>query len=52
VVPDRISREVVIDAPPDVVWAIVTEPRHVARWFSDEAERDYAARLGSSPDSS
>ena len=38
VVPDRISREVVIDAPPDVVWAIVTEPRHVARWFSDEAE--------------
>ena len=40
VVPDRISREVVIDAPPDRVWAIVTEPRHVARWFSDEAEID------------
>jgi uncharacterized protein YndB with AHSA1/START domain len=40
VVPDRISRETVIDAPPDVVWAIVTEPRHVARWFSDEAEID------------
>jgi uncharacterized protein YndB with AHSA1/START domain len=40
VVPDRISREVVIDAPPDAVWAIVTEPRHVARWFSDEAEID------------
>ena len=39
-VPDRISREVVIDAPPDVVWSIVTEPRHVARWFSDEAEID------------
>lgn len=39
-VPDRISREVVIDAPPGVVWAIVTEPRHVARWFSDEAEID------------
>jgi uncharacterized protein YndB with AHSA1/START domain len=38
VVPDRISREVVIDAPPEKVWAIVTEPRHVARWFSDEAE--------------
>jgi uncharacterized protein YndB with AHSA1/START domain len=38
VVPDRISREVVIDAPPDRVWAIVTDPRHVARWFSDEAE--------------
>jgi uncharacterized protein YndB with AHSA1/START domain len=40
VVPDRISREVVVDAPPDEVWAIVTEPRHVARWFSDEAEID------------
>jgi uncharacterized protein YndB with AHSA1/START domain len=40
VVPDRISSEVVIDAPPDVVWAIVTEPRHVARWLSDEAEID------------
>jgi uncharacterized protein YndB with AHSA1/START domain len=40
VVPDRINRETVIDAPPDVVWAIVTEPRHVARWFSDEAEID------------
>ena len=40
VVPDTISRDVVIDAPPDKVWAIVTEPRHVARWFSDEAEID------------
>ena len=39
-VPDRISREVVIDAPPDRVWAIVTDPRHVAGWFSDEAEID------------
>ena len=29
-----------VDAPPDVVWSIVTEPRHVARWFSDEAEID------------
>ena len=39
-VPDRISRDVVIDASPDRVWAIVTDPRHVARWFSDEAEID------------
>ena len=37
VVPDRIIREVVIDAPREKVWAIVTEPRHVAGWFSDEA---------------
>ena len=39
-IPDRISREIVIDAAPQVVWAIVTEPRHVARWFSDEAQID------------
>ena len=39
-VPDTIRREVIIDAPPERVWAIVTEPRHVARWFSDEAEID------------
>ena len=39
-VPDTISREIVIDAPPDVVWAIVTEARHLAGWFSDEAEID------------
>jgi uncharacterized protein YndB with AHSA1/START domain len=43
VVPERISREVVIDAPPEKVWAIVTEPRHVARWFSDEAEIELRA---------
>jgi uncharacterized protein YndB with AHSA1/START domain len=40
VVPDSISRDVLIDATPERVWAIVTEPRHVARWFSDEAEID------------
>ena len=39
-VPDSISRDVLIGAPPERVWAIVTEPRHVARWFSDEAEID------------
>lgn len=39
-VPDRITRDVLIDAPPERVWAIVTEPRHVAGWFSDEAEID------------
>ena len=40
VVPDAITREIEIDAPPDVVWAIVTEARHLAGWFSDEAEID------------
>jgi uncharacterized protein YndB with AHSA1/START domain len=40
VVPDAIEREIVIDAPPTVVWAIVTESQHLAGWFSDEAEID------------
>jgi uncharacterized protein YndB with AHSA1/START domain len=39
-VPDTITREIDIDAPPDVVWAIVTEASHLASWFSDEAEID------------
>jgi uncharacterized protein YndB with AHSA1/START domain len=40
VAPDAIEREIVIDAPPSVVWAIVTEAQHLAGWFSDEAEID------------
>ena len=39
-VPERIEREVVIEAPVEVVWAVVTEPRHVGSWFSDAAEID------------
>ena len=39
-VPDAIEREIFIDAPPSVVWSIVTAAEHVAGWFSDEAEID------------
>jgi uncharacterized protein YndB with AHSA1/START domain len=39
-IPERIEREILIDAPQDVVWAIVTEPEHVGTWFSDAAEID------------
>src|SRR5579862_3267952 len=41
--PDAIEREIVIDAPPSVVWAILTEAEHLAGWFSDEAELDLRA---------
>src|SRR3954447_8843964 len=37
-VPDRIEREILIDAPVEVVWAVVTEPEHISRWFSDSVE--------------
>jgi uncharacterized protein YndB with AHSA1/START domain len=43
VVPDAIEREIVIDAPPGVVWSIVTEAQHLAGWFSDEAELELRA---------
>jgi uncharacterized protein YndB with AHSA1/START domain len=39
-VPERIEREIVIDAPVDVVWAVVTEPEHISGWFSDTVELD------------
>ena len=39
-VPDRIEREILIDAPMDVVWAVVTEPQHISGWFSDSVELD------------
>ena len=39
-VPDNIEREVLVDAPPEVVWSVVTDARHVAEWFSDAAEID------------
>jgi uncharacterized protein YndB with AHSA1/START domain len=40
VAPEAISREIDIEAPPDRVWEIVTEARHLASWLSDEAEID------------
>ena len=37
-VPQRIEREIVIDAPVEVVWAVVTEPEHISGWFGDAVE--------------
>ena len=39
-VPERIEREILIQAPLEVVWAVVTEPEHVGGWFSDSATID------------
>ena len=35
-----IEREIVIEAPADVVWRIVTEPDQITRWFADKVELD------------
>jgi uncharacterized protein YndB with AHSA1/START domain len=37
---DRIEREIDIDAPIDVVWAVITEPEHINGWFTDSVELD------------
>jgi uncharacterized protein YndB with AHSA1/START domain len=35
-----IVREVVIDAPVDIVWRTVTQPEQITRWFADRVELD------------
>jgi uncharacterized protein YndB with AHSA1/START domain len=40
VVPNSIEREVLIDAPVEVVWSIITQQEHIGRWFSDSVEVD------------
>jgi uncharacterized protein YndB with AHSA1/START domain len=35
---DRVEREILIEAPAEVVWRVITEPGHISRWFSDEAD--------------
>lgn len=37
---DRIEREIIIDAPRERVWNVLTQPEHVAKWFGDSAEMD------------
>ncbi|MBJ7614023.1 MAG: SRPBCC domain-containing protein [Candidatus Dormibacteraeota bacterium] len=37
---DRIERDVVIEAPIDVVWEVISQPEQIVHWFSDEAELD------------
>ena len=34
-VPDRIERETLINAPSERVWALITEAQHLGRWFGD-----------------
>jgi uncharacterized protein YndB with AHSA1/START domain len=39
-VPESVEREILIDAPQEVVWEVITEPDHISGWFSDSAEID------------
>jgi uncharacterized protein YndB with AHSA1/START domain len=40
VIPSQIEKEILIEAPIDVVWRAVTEPDQIKQWFSQEAEID------------
>ena len=37
---DSIERETLIDAPPAVVWNVITDPAQIRQWFCDGAELD------------
>ena len=36
----KIERDVVIEAPAEVVWKTITEPDQITRWFADRVEVD------------
>ena len=36
----QIERDILIEAPPDVVWSVVTDPLELQRWYCDAAEID------------
>lgn len=37
---DRIERDVLIEAPIDVVWEVISRPEQIVHWFGDEAQLD------------
>jgi uncharacterized protein YndB with AHSA1/START domain len=37
---DRIEREIIIEAPQQRVWAVLTEAGHISNWFGDFTEID------------
>jgi uncharacterized protein YndB with AHSA1/START domain len=39
-IPSVIEREILIEAPVQTVWGVVTEPAQISRWFSDAAKID------------
>ena len=39
-IPSAIDKEILIDAPIEVVWQLVTEPDHIRQWFADQVEVD------------
>ena len=42
-IPSTVEREILIEAPIEVVWQIVTEPDQIRHWFAERAEVDLRA---------
>lgn len=42
----EIERDILIDAPPEVVWRVITEPDQIRQWFADQV--DLVAEPGAS----
>ena len=41
-IPDAIEKEILIAAPVETVYRVITEPAQISQWFSDAAELDPA----------
>lgn len=39
-IPSHIEKEILIEAPIDTVWRVLTEPDQITQWFSKEADLD------------
>jgi len=39
-IPNAIEKEILIDAPAEAVYRVITEPAQISQWFSDAAELD------------
>lgn len=40
-VPTEIERDVLIDAPIETVWRVLTEPQHLRAWFAQDVDLDF-----------
>jgi uncharacterized protein YndB with AHSA1/START domain len=40
VVPSQIEKDILIEAPIEDVWRVLTEPEHIKQWFAKECELD------------
>ena len=42
-IPEAIRKEILIEAPVEVVWELITEPAYLRRWFTEDAEIELRA---------